>query len=145
MKYYFFLFFLLYNLQGKTQNKYPIDLYIQKFGEIAEDGEMAVSGVKSVPLILAWLIYFVGVEGYQGATLGHKVLNLLVLKDTRQTIDYVDALKRHLLDPFDFFMYAIPAIVAINNTDKKQRLGDLWAKTIVVDITDNEQFDSQLP
>ncbi len=119
-------------------------LYIQKFGEVTVDGEMAVSGVKTFPLILLWLIYFVGVEGYQGATLGHKAFNLLVLKENRKPIDYVDALKRHLLDPFDFFMWAIPAIIAIKNTDKKQRLGDLWAKTIVVDTTDIEQFDSQL-
>ena len=119
-------------------------LYIQKFGEITEDGAMAVSGIKTVPLILIWLIYFVGVEGYQGATLGHKALNLLVLKENRKPIDFIDAFKRHLLDPFDFFMFAIPAIIAINNTDRKQRLGDLWAKTIVVDLTDNEQIDSQL-
>ena len=118
-------------------------LYIQKFGEITEDGAMAVSGIKTVPLILIWLIYFVGVEGYQGATLGHKAFNLLVLKENRKPIDFIDAFKRHLLDPFDFFMFAIPAIIAINNTDRKQRLGDLWAKTIVVDLTDNEQFDSQ--
>ena len=117
-------------------------LYIQKFGEITEDGAMAVSGIKVLPLFLIWLIYFVGIEGFQGATLGHKALNLLVLKENRKPIDYVDALKRHLIDPFDFFIWAIPAIIAIKNTDKKQRLGDLWAKTIVVDTTDIEQFNS---
>lgn len=97
-------------------------LYIQKFGEITEDGAMAVSGIKVLPLFLIWLIYFVGIEGFQGATLGHNALNLLVLKENRQAIDYIDAFKRHLLDPFDFFMWAIPAIIAIKNTDKKQRL-----------------------
>jgi uncharacterized RDD family membrane protein YckC len=45
-----------------------------------------------------------------------------------------------LIDPVDFFIYAIPAIIAIKNTDKKQRLGDLWAKTIVVDTCDPEQY-----
>ena len=114
--------------------------YIQKFGEETEEGRMAVRGLMTFPLIFIWLLYFIGIEGFYGATLGHKALNLLVLKDNRKSIDYIDALKRHLLDPFDFFMWGIPAIVAIKNTDKKQRLGDLWAKTIVVDTTDIEQF-----
>ena len=115
-------------------------LYIQRFGEDTQEGSRALNGLMTLPLILIWLLYFIGIEGFYGATLGHKALNLLVLKDNRKSIDYIDALKRHLLDPFDFFMWGIPAIVAIKNTDKKQRLGDLWAKTIVVDTTDIEQF-----
>jgi uncharacterized RDD family membrane protein YckC len=45
-----------------------------------------------------------------------------------------------LLDPIDILFYGIPAIIAIKNSDKHQRLGDMWAKTIVVDIKDAEQY-----
>ena len=49
-------------------------------------------------------------------------------------------MKRHLLDPIDLLFYGIPAIITIKNTEKHQRLGDLWAKTIVIDTMDAEQF-----
>jgi uncharacterized RDD family membrane protein YckC len=115
-------------------------LYISKFGIENEEGVKAVEGFSTLPLLIMWFIYFVIVETYQGATLGHKALNLRVLTDKRGKIGFNESMKRHLLDPFDFFMFAIPAIVAIKNTEKKQRLGDLWARTIVVDTTDCEQF-----
>ncbi len=115
-------------------------LYVEAFGVATEEGSKSIHGFSSLPLFVVWLIYFVGVEAYQGATFGHKALNLLVLTLKREKIGFTEALKRHLLDPFDFFVYAIPAIVAIKNTEKNQRLGDLWAKTIVVDTSDSEQY-----
>jgi uncharacterized RDD family membrane protein YckC len=115
-------------------------LYLKMFGSENEDGALAVQGIMTFPPMIVWFIYFVLIETYYGATLGHKALNLLVLTENRKDIGLKEAFKRHLLGPFDFFMYAIPAIIAIKNTDKKQRLGDLWAKTIVVDMTDPEQF-----
>jgi uncharacterized RDD family membrane protein YckC len=50
-----------------------------------------------------------------------------------------------LLDPVDFFFYGIPALVAISKTEKHQRLGDLWAETIVVDTTNAQQLDESIP
>ena len=44
------------------------------------------------------------------------------------------------LDPIDILIYGIPAIIAIKNSDKNQRIGDMWAKTIVVDMDDEEQY-----
>ena len=46
----------------------------------------------------------------------------------------------HLLDPIYILFYGIPSITAINNSDKHQRLVDTWAKTIVADKKDKEQF-----
>ncbi len=114
--------------------------YVEKFGIVTEEGGKSVQGLATLPLFMVWFLYFVIIETYHGATLGHKAFNLLVLTEERTEIGFTHVLKRHLLDPFDFFIYAIPAIVAIKNTEKKQRLGDLWAKTIVVDITDSEQY-----
>ena len=52
----------------------------------------------------------------------------------------MQAFKRHLVDPIDFLIWGLSAAIAIKNSDKHQRLGDMWAKTIVVDILDPEQF-----
>ena len=58
----------------------------------------------------------------------------------RKEIEWTQALKRHLLDPIDILFYGIPAIITVKNSGKHQRLGDMWAKTIVVDIKDPEQY-----
>ncbi len=51
------------------------------------------------------------------------------------------ALESHLFfRSFLSWMYGIPAIIVINNSEKHQRLGDMWANTIVVDINDPQQF-----
>lgn len=79
------------------------------------------------------------IEAYYGATLGHQGFYLRVLSLNRKNIGFKQALKRHLLDLIDFF-YGIPAIIVIKNSDRHQRIGDLWARTIVVDMTDPEQY-----
>jgi uncharacterized RDD family membrane protein YckC len=72
------------------------------------------------------------IEYSVGNTLGHFVVGLRVTNFQGEQTNFSQNLKRHLLDFFDIFMWGIPAIIAIKNTDKNQRLGDLWAKTIVI-------------
>ena len=60
-----------------------------------------------------------------------------------QDIGFIEALKRHLLDPIDILVYGIPAIITIKNSEKHQRIGDKWAKTFVIDMTDPEQYLSK--
>ncbi|HSD14757.1 MAG TPA: RDD family protein [Flavobacterium sp.] len=114
--------------------------YILLFGHETEEGNQAVSGLLALPVPIIWFVYFVIVESSYGGTIGHQFFDLKVLTLNRRKIDFTDALKRHLLDPIDIFFYGIPAIIAIKNSDKHQRLGDMWAKTFVVDTTDNEQY-----
>ncbi len=45
-----------------------------------------------------------------------------------------------MLDLIDIMFYGIPAIIAIKNSDKHQRIIDMWAETFVVDTTDPEQY-----
>jgi uncharacterized RDD family membrane protein YckC len=93
-----------------------------------------------LPIPIFWFLYFVVVEAFYGATLSHQAFNLKVLKIDRKEISFAQALQRHLLDPIDILFYGIPAIIAIKNADKHQRLGDMWAKTIIVYINDPEQY-----
>jgi len=58
----------------------------------------------------------------------------------RKQIEFMQALKRYLVDPIDFFIWGLPAAISIKNSFKYQRPGDRWAKTIVVDISDAEQM-----
>jgi len=117
----------------------PTYMYIMVFGVDNEEGGKTVSGLMALPIPLFWFIYFVIIEAFYGGTLSHQGLNLKVLTLDRKDIEWTHALKRHLLDPIDILLYGIPAIITIKNSEKCQRLGDMWAKTIVVDIKDAEQ------
>jgi uncharacterized RDD family membrane protein YckC len=114
-------------------------LYIEQFGNENNEGGKTVEGLLVLPLILLWFVYFVLIETIFTGTLGHLAFNLNVVSLNRKKISFLQALKRHLMDPIEFFIWGIPAFISINNTDKKQRLGDLMAKTIVIDSNDPDQ------
>ena len=116
-------------------------IYVTYFGHETEKGGQAVTGWLAWPPILLWLGYFVIMEAQQGATLGHQAMRLKVLTLDYQTISLGHALKRRLTDLIDIFMYGLPAIIAIKNSTFNQRLGDMWAGTIVVDTTDPSQLN----
>jgi hypothetical protein len=61
-------------------------------------------------------------------------LGLQVVTKNGNSISFGQALKRHLVDMIDFFFFGIPAFITIKNTPDHQRLGDLLAKTIVIDV-----------
>src|SRR5207253_10504459 len=113
-------------------------LYIVLVGQDNEEGVKTVNGLLALPIPIVWFIYFVIVESFYGATLAHQGLNLKVVTIDGKEIEFTQALKRHLLDPIDILLYGIPAIIAINNSDKHQRLGDMWAKTVVVEVKDKD-------
>ena len=115
-------------------------LYIMLVGHDNNEGGKTVSGLLALPIPIVWFLYFVVIEACYSATLAHQGLYLKVLTIERKEIEWTQALKRHLLDPIDILFYGIPAIIAIKNSDKHQRLGDMWAKTIVVDARDKEQI-----
>jgi uncharacterized RDD family membrane protein YckC len=118
----------------------PTYMFIMFFGQDNNEGGKTVSGLLALPIPIFWFIYFVVVESLYGATLGHQGLSLKVLSTNRKKTDWTQNLKRRLIDPIDILMWGIPAIISISNTDKHQRLGDLWANTIVVDMKDPEQY-----
>lgn len=119
--------------------------YVMFLGHDNDEGGKTVSGLLALPIFIVWFIYFVLIETLYGATPGHMVFSLKVQTLNRKSIQLTQALKRHLLDPIDILLYGIPAIIAIKNSDKHQRIGDMWAKTIVVDTADREQYSGKQP
>jgi uncharacterized RDD family membrane protein YckC len=106
------------------------------FGSQTDGDDYAVHGLLVLPVPIVWLLYFVLVEASNGATPGHDICKLTVVKANAQKISLSDAFKRRIVDPIDIFIYGIPALICICNTPKFQRLGDLFANTIVVKRTD---------
>jgi uncharacterized RDD family membrane protein YckC len=83
--------------------------------------------------VLLWLIYFTSLEGSSGQTIGKKLMHIRVVKEDGARCDYGSALVRNLLRIIDHLptLYIL-GIILIAATDKKQRLGDMLGKTLVV-------------
>lgn len=107
--------------------------YTIAFGELNEDGGQTVEGTKALPIFLLWFLYFPGIEGLTGQTLGKKIVGIRVVKLNGTEVTMKASLIRHLFDMIDLNFGGLVAILVIKNSEKKQRVGDLVAKTIVVE------------
>ena len=87
-----------------------------------------------IPLLIT-LAYFVLLEGAFGATVGKVVLGIRVRALDGTRIGFGATAIRNLARVVDGFPYLIPYLVgaiAVSRSDIDQRLGDRWAKTVVV-------------
>lgn len=109
--------------------------YIFEFGELNNEGGYSVNGLKTLPIIIFWLIYFCGSETFLGKTLGNFFVNLKpVDKITGRNVTFKQSFARHILDLIDMFLFGLVAIIVIKNSKENQRLGDLLAKTKIIKI-----------
>ena len=109
-------------------------IYVYAFGEPNADGEYTVNGLPALVPIIFWGIMTIGLEIGFGATLGNSLAGLKAIPKSgiNRKLTFWESFKRHLLDPIDMFFFGLIGIVTIKNTDKNQRLGDIWGNTIVV-------------
>lgn len=113
-------------------------VYVYTVGSPNEEGGYSVTGLLGLIPIVFWFTFLVLLEVFYGATLGNSILGLKPKSLIRNSgeLTFSQSLKRHLLDPFDMFPFGLIGIITIKNTDKHQRLGDIWAKTIVIEINE---------
>ena len=85
--------------------------------------------------MLFWFCWLVIPEAIWGQTVGHYIVGLKVITTEGNKLLFWQALVRRLFDFIDLFV-CIPGLIAlilIHKTKYHQRLGDLLAKTLVVD------------
>jgi uncharacterized RDD family membrane protein YckC len=85
---------------------------------------------------LIWIFYFGYFESTSGQTIGKQILRIKVVDEQALTVvDMGRALIRNIIRIIDFlpFFYII-GIILISTNPKRQRLGDMIAKTIVLKI-----------
>jgi uncharacterized RDD family membrane protein YckC len=116
--------------------------YIIAFGKRnVVTGEFEVHNLMILPIIVFWSIMTIGIEQWFDATFGNQIVGLKPL--SINGIDYKLSLgqstKRHLLDIIDLSFFGLIGIVLINKTEKNQRLGDIWAETVVIKDKNEEQ------
>ncbi len=92
----------------------------------------AIGGLISVVIDF---VYFTWLQGARGQTVGKMAVKIKVVREDGSKIDYVDAAVRTILLLIDAIPYVIPFLlgaILIWTSDRKQRLGDRAAHTVVV-------------
>lgn len=108
-------------------------IYAEMFGTPNDEGGYSVTGLPALGIPLFWGFMTIGFEQLFGATLGNLILGLKPISLLEnEKLTFGQSLKRHLLDPIDMFFFGIIGIITIKNSDKNQRVGDIWAHTTVV-------------
>jgi uncharacterized RDD family membrane protein YckC len=77
-----------------------------------------------------WLIFITTSEYQSGQTIGKRILKIKVVRQNLTKATFANIFLRHLFDIIDIILFA-GLVVAFNNK-KRQRIGDLIAKTIVI-------------
>ena len=110
--------------------------YLYAFGEPDNLGKYTVNGLPALVPILFWGIITIGLEQLFGSTFGNFMVGLkpLSINGINRELTFGQSLRRHLLDPIDMSIFGVIGILLIRKTEKNQRMGDIWAETIVVKI-----------
>jgi uncharacterized RDD family membrane protein YckC len=92
--------------------------------------------LSGLPFFL-WLIiaigYYTVMEAQSGATIGKRLVGLKVVKlDAAAPIDMQTSLVRNVLRLVDGFLFYLIAAISVWMSDKKQRIGDRVARTVVI-------------
>ena len=110
------------------------------FGEgEADGGEVSVTleGVSAVVWFTLVLLYYFALEAQSGQTLGKRMLGVRVVRADGRGASTGEIAVRTLLRIVDAlpFFYLVGFITALVTGKRRQRLGDLAAKTLVVRAT----------
>jgi len=81
---------------------------------------------------IIFLVYFTYLEGSKGQTIGKMITKIKVVREDGKPIDMNQAFTRNILRIIDGLIVYLIGAILIWRSDKKQRLGDSIAKTVVV-------------
>ncbi len=86
-------------------------------------------------IILLWIFYGILLETWKGQTVGKMILGIIVVKENGEPCDFLAALLINVMRIIDYLptLYILGFIV-MAITEKRQRLGDRLAGTVVVKI-----------
>jgi uncharacterized RDD family membrane protein YckC len=107
-------------------------LYLLFFGKETSPGEYYVSGFSAFIMFLIMFLYFVILEKLTGKTLGKLIAKTRVVNADGNKISWGQSLVRNIIRPIDGIIVGLVAIIAIASSEKKQRLGDMLARTYVI-------------
>jgi uncharacterized RDD family membrane protein YckC len=115
--------------------------YIMLVGKSNTEGGKTVTGFPGLVPMLFWFCWLVLAEVFFGTTLGHFINGLKIVSMEGGKPSFSQSLRRRLCDVVEIsWCFGLIAYLIIKNTKLHQRLGDIWARTLVVDK--NFEFNS---
>lgn len=108
------------------------------WGETNAEGKIHVIGFPALSIFIFWFIWTIGFEQFFGATYGNSLFKLkpISIRKNHLKLTLGQSIKRHLVDLIDLSPIGLGLL---KNTENNQRLGDIWAETVVIDVTDQNQ------
>lgn len=103
------------------------------WGDKSDSSEISVTGLPAFVLFLLNFLIWPVLEGFNGQTIGKKLVGLKVVNDNFKDISMGQAFIRFFVGIIDFNCLLIGLFISLGNKNKK-RLGDIAAKTIVIDV-----------
>ncbi len=95
--------------------------------------------VTAVITVIVWFLYYTILEGRYEQTLGKWFVKIKVVKeDTGAPINYTEAAIRTIVHIIDGIIDYLVGAILIWTSDKRQRLGDRLAHTVVIQLCDRE-------
>jgi uncharacterized RDD family membrane protein YckC len=91
--------------------------------------------------LIGYIMYHVLCEGLYGATLGKRLFNIHVLNIDGSPVSLGQAFIRSLTFYIDQLLFGMVAAINMGSSRLKQRLGDKWAHTIVIQRSSLPQFE----
>ena len=122
---YFIYFIIMFFLIQITGDKYEL-----------EDGTVGfrVEGFPALISLIPWFLLLPILEGKTGQTIGKMIMKIRVSKTNGTTINIGNSIVRHLFDIVDYLPFlGIVGLLVASNNELNQRVGDLVAKTIVIE------------
>jgi uncharacterized RDD family membrane protein YckC len=108
--------------------------YISSFGEETEPGKYEVRGWGALVPTVFWFLFIVLPEGLTGQSLGHAITGLKIVDSSGNKPSFGQALVRRLFDLVDISCtMGLVAFIVVKSNQTRQRVGDLVAKTFVVE------------
>lgn len=100
--------------------------FLYLFGEESATGGLQLNGIKALPVVIAWFLYFPVCEAIFGRTLWKYFFDIHVVdKNTGDKPDLWAAFKRRILDWLEVLaFFGLIGIIVMYTTEDGRRLGD---------------------
>lgn len=107
--------------------------YIMQFGEPNATGGKTIKGLPAIIPVLLWFLYFVVFETYYAATPGYIIAGIKVVSIDGKKLQHIQVGKTRISNALEIIpFFGLIAYILLKHTEKNQRLGDIWAKTLVI-------------
>ena len=93
--------------------------------------------------LAGYIIYHAICESIHGATLGKLIMKIQVVDENGSRCSIGGAFIRSLAFSVDSLFFGIVAVLSMNSSELKQRYGDKWAHTVVVEKSQLSELQKQ--